>query len=115
MIRINLLAVEREAKKKKATFQAGQKVTLACGLILVLTAAIVGWRYYELSRESAKLDGDITAAQEQTSRLHGIIHDPFLCDRRSRRDGEPEGNCGLLYHRLYRTCDHPLFCRGVLH
>ena len=45
MIRINLLAVEREAKKKTATFQAGQKVTLACGLILILTAGVIGWRY----------------------------------------------------------------------
>jgi type IV pilus assembly protein PilN len=73
MIRINLLAVEREAKKKKATFQAGQKITLACGLILVLTAGVVGWRYYVLSRESSRLDADITAAQAETGRLHGII------------------------------------------
>ena len=73
MIRINLLAVEREAKKKKATFQAGQKITLACGLILVLTAAVVGWRYWALSRVSNQLDADIASAQDETRRLHGII------------------------------------------
>ena len=73
MIRINLLAVEREAKKKKATFQAGQKVTLACGLILLLTAGFVGWRYWQLSRESAQIDDEISTAQAETSRLHGII------------------------------------------
>jgi len=73
MIRINLLAVEREAKKKKATFQAGQKITIACGLILVLTVALVGWRYWELSRESSRLDSDIATAQTETTRLHGII------------------------------------------
>jgi type IV pilus assembly protein PilN len=73
MIRINLLAVEREAKKKKATFQAGQKVTLACGLILVLTAGFVGWRYWLLSRESSQLDAEIATAQAETGRLHGII------------------------------------------
>jgi len=73
MIRINLLAVEREAKKKKATFQSGQKVTIACGLILVLTAGVVGWRYWELSHESAQLDADIQSAQAETTRLHGII------------------------------------------
>jgi type IV pilus assembly protein PilN len=73
MIRINLLAVEREAKKKKATFQAGQKITLACGLILVLTAGIVGWRYWALTRVSAQLDTDIASAQDETRRLHGII------------------------------------------
>ena len=73
MIRINLLAVEREAKKKKATFQAGQKVTLACGLILVLTAGFVGWRYWTLQQESARLDKEIADAQQETSRLHTII------------------------------------------
>jgi type IV pilus assembly protein PilN len=73
MIRINLLAVEREAKKKKATFQAGQKVTLACGLILVLTAGVVGWRFWVTSRESSQLDDEISKAQAETSRLHGII------------------------------------------
>jgi len=73
MIRINLLAVEREAKKKTATFQAGQKVTLACGLILVLTAAFVGWRWWGLSRESSRLDEEIAQAQEESSRLHSII------------------------------------------
>src|ERR1051325_996178 len=73
MIRINLLAVEREAKKKTATFQAGQKVTLACGLILILTGGVVGWRYWLISRESSRLDTPIAAAQNESSRLHGII------------------------------------------
>jgi type IV pilus assembly protein PilN len=73
MIRINLLAVEREAKKKKATFQAGQKVALACGLILVLTAGVVGWRYLALSRESVALDREIADKQAQVTRLHSII------------------------------------------
>jgi len=73
MIRINLLAVEREAKKKKATFQAGQKVTLACGLILILTGGGVGWRFWSLTRESAQVDAEIAAAQAEAQRLHGII------------------------------------------
>ena len=73
MIRINLLAVEREAKKKKATFQAGQKVALACGLILVLTGGVVGWRYWALSRDSVELDREIADKQSQVSRLHSII------------------------------------------
>lgn len=73
MIRINLLAVEREAKKKTATFQAGQKVTLACGLILVLTAGVVGWRYWVISRESSQLDQEIASAQAESTRLHAII------------------------------------------
>jgi type IV pilus assembly protein PilN len=73
MIRINLLAVEREAKKKQATFQSGQKVTMACGLVLVLTAASVGYRYYALTRDSKQLDAELASAQAEATRLHAII------------------------------------------
>jgi type IV pilus assembly protein PilN len=73
MIRINLLAVEREAKKKTATFQAGQKVTLACGLILVLSVGVIGWRWWAISREGTQIDTEIAAAQSEATRLHGII------------------------------------------
>ena len=73
MIRINLLAVERQAKKKKATFQAGQKVAIGCALILVLTGAAIGWRYLTISRESAELDRQIATAQAEATRLHSII------------------------------------------
>jgi len=73
MIRINLLAVERERKKKKATFQIGQKLTIFCSLILVLAALLIGWRYWSLTRESEQVDRDIAAAQQETGRLHSII------------------------------------------
>ena len=75
MIRINLLAVERTASKKRAvlTLQTGHKLTICCGVILVLTFAFVGWRYWAMSRDSARLDADIAAAQQETKRLHSII------------------------------------------
>ena len=73
MIRINLLAAERESKKKKATFQSGQKVTMACSLVLVLTGFVIGWRYMAISRESIKLDEDIAKAQTEATRLHAVI------------------------------------------
>ena len=73
MIRINLLAAERESKKKKATFQSGQKVTIACSLVLVATGFVIGWRYLAIARESAKLDEDIAKAQTEATRLHQVI------------------------------------------
>ncbi len=74
MIRINLLAVDRDKKKKKAvTLQAGQKMTIGCSLILILAVLFIGWRYWALSRESTQLDVDIAAAQQETTRLHSII------------------------------------------
>ena len=73
MIRINLLAVERERAKKKGTFQTGQKVTIACSLVLVLALVLVGWRYLSITSESKQLDTDIANAQQESTRLHGII------------------------------------------
>jgi type IV pilus assembly protein PilN len=76
MIRINLLAVERERAKKKAGAAFGttaQKLAVGCSLILILAALFVGWRYWTLGRESTRLDADIAAAQTETTRLHAII------------------------------------------
>jgi type IV pilus assembly protein PilN len=76
MIRINLLAVERERAKKKAAAAFGttaQKLTVGCSLILILAALFIGWRYWAISRDSKQLDAEITAAQQETQRLHSII------------------------------------------
>ncbi len=73
MIRINLLASERAQTKKKVTFQAGQKLTVGCSLILVVAALIVGWRYWSLRQQSAQLDADISSAQQEAARLRSVI------------------------------------------
>ena len=75
MIRINLLAAERERTKKKAvTFgTAGQKMAIGCSMILLLAVLFIGWRYWALARESNQLDAEIAAAQQETTRLHSVI------------------------------------------
>jgi len=76
MIRINLLAAERErSKKKKAvTFgTAGQKMAVGCSMILVLAVLFIGWRYWAISRDSNQLDTAISNAQQETTRLHSVI------------------------------------------
>ena len=73
MIRINLLSAERATKKKAVTLQTGQKMTIGCSVILILAVLFVGWRYWALGRESARVDAEITAAQNETVRLHSII------------------------------------------
>ena len=73
MIRINLLTVERERAKKKITFQVGQKLTIGCSIIVLLAGLFIGWRYWSLTRESRRLDAEIAAAQQETTRLHGIL------------------------------------------
>jgi type IV pilus assembly protein PilN len=73
MIRINLLAVERKTVKRVVLFQAGQKITAACSAILIMAALFVGWRYWSLQQQSVALDKDISVAQQETTRLHGVI------------------------------------------
>ena len=75
MIRINLLAAERDkAKKKGVTLgTAGQKLTIGCSLILLLAVLFVGWRYWDLTRASNQIDAEIAAAQQETTRLHSVI------------------------------------------
>src|SRR6266852_7406588 len=75
MIRINLLAAERERGKKKAALfgTTGQKLTIGCSIILVLAVVFIGWRYWSLGRQSTQLDAEITAAQQETTRLRSVI------------------------------------------
>ena len=75
MIRINLLAAERAGDEEGgAGFQAGQKMTVGCSLILVAgrrcsSAGATG----RSRRESNALDAEIAAAQQETARLHSVI------------------------------------------
>jgi type IV pilus assembly protein PilN len=75
MIRINLLAVERERTKRRAGggVSMQQRVTLACSLILVLTVLGIGWWYWSLRQQSARLDTDIVAAEQEIARLRSVL------------------------------------------
>ena len=73
MIRINLIAGERKATKRAGTFQAGQKITVACSAVLIVASLFVGWRYWALQQESKRLDMGIADAQQETARLRTII------------------------------------------
>ena len=73
MIRINLLTVERKAVKRAAMFPAGQKITAASTAILIAAALFAGWRYWALQQQSTALDREISAAQQETIRLHAVI------------------------------------------
>ena len=82
MIRINLLPAERERARRKATFQAGQTLAVACSLMLVATALGVGWWYWSIGRDSARLDQGIAAARQEAERLRGLIQQVQLFDQR---------------------------------
>jgi type IV pilus assembly protein PilN len=78
MIRINLLAVEREqprAAKRRAglSINPAQKITIAASLIVVVTALGIVWWFWALRQKSARLDQEIADAEAETRRLRSVL------------------------------------------
>jgi len=73
VIRINLLATERKAAHKKFAFDPARQVTAVCGAILVLAGLVVGWRFWLVRIDEQRTEAAITAAQQETQRLHSVI------------------------------------------
>jgi type IV pilus assembly protein PilN len=74
VIRVNLLRTERRRAKKAAfVVPTGQRLTIACSVILVAAGGLIAWRYVSLNRESARIDAEISSAEHETVRLHSII------------------------------------------
>ena len=77
MIRINLLAVDRGAGKKKVSGGGGvttaQRVTIAAALILLSTLVTVGWWYWSLHTQSVQLDADIASAETEANQLRSVL------------------------------------------
>ena len=77
MIRINLISQAREKPRRRvpaaSLVGSGQKITVACTLILALAALGIGWWYWSLRKDAAKLADDITAAEAETRRLQTLI------------------------------------------
>jgi type IV pilus assembly protein PilN len=93
VIRINLLAVEREKTKRKPEIQIAQKLTLICSLILVVTAVGIGWWYWSLGKKSEQLTADIQAAQAEAQRLNTIIQQVKGFEQRK---GQLQQRVGLI-------------------
>lgn len=78
MIRINLMSQTREKPRRRASAGSlaggsGQKITVACTLILALAALGVGWWYWTLRKEAGKLKDEISLAEAETRRLQTLI------------------------------------------
>ncbi len=79
MIRINLIAGDRDRARRRA-FGTGlgleatqRKTTLACAAILLVTALGVGLWYVSLARHSHQIEADIVTSQKETARLRELI------------------------------------------
>jgi type IV pilus assembly protein PilN len=73
MIRINLLAVERERTKRRALIPAAHRVTIAASLILLGTALGIGWWFWSLRQQSARVDESIAKSEVEMQQLRSVL------------------------------------------
>jgi len=73
MIRINLLAVDRERTKRGALIPAAQRVTIAASLILIGTALFVGWWFWSLHQASGRVDADLVRGEREMQQLRSVL------------------------------------------
>ncbi|HEU4935189.1 MAG TPA: PilN domain-containing protein [Vicinamibacterales bacterium] len=74
MIRINLLAVDRERKRSTGVvIPAAQRVTIAASLILLGTALFVGWWFWSLHRASTRVDQELAKGEREMQQLRSVL------------------------------------------
>ena len=74
MIRINLLAVERQrSKKTRVIIPAAHRVTIGATVILFATVMGIGWWFWSLRQTSQRIDAEISRAETETVQLRGVL------------------------------------------
>ncbi len=74
MIRVNLLAVERERSKKGlVVIPAAQRVTIGASLILLATVLFIGWWFWSLRQQSLAVDRELARAEAETQQLRSVL------------------------------------------
>jgi type IV pilus assembly protein PilN len=74
MIKINLLTAEPKVVAQQVVVsESSRTLLLVATLVLCLTAGAIGWRYWAIGQDSKRLDADIAAAQQETTRLQSVL------------------------------------------
>jgi len=74
MIRINLLAVERErSTRKRIVISPAHRVTIGASLILLGTALLVAWWFWSLRQQSARLDAELARAEVDSRQIRSVL------------------------------------------
>lgn len=74
MIRINLLAVERERTRKARVFiPPAQRVTLGASVILLVTVLGIGWWFWILRSQSMAVDAEMVRAEGEMQKLRSVL------------------------------------------
>jgi Tfp pilus assembly protein PilN len=82
---INLLAVERERSKRRVGLQPAQKVAIAATLILIAAVLGLGWRFWSVRQQLARVDSEIVAAEAEARRLRALLKDVETFEARRKQ------------------------------
>jgi type IV pilus assembly protein PilN len=85
MIRINLLGGERRKARKAFVFAQGAPLTALCSLILVGAMAGIGWWYWSLATESARVDQELVVARQDAARLQSVLAEVKQFEQRQQQ------------------------------
>lgn len=74
MIRVNLSEPVRPVERRQAfSLHHGQHISLVGSLLLLVTALLIGWRYWALMQVAADLDRTVAAARQEEAQLSSIL------------------------------------------
>jgi type IV pilus assembly protein PilN len=73
MIRINLLAVERERARTRVLIPIAHRVTVGATILLLGTAVLIGWWFWSLRQESARVDDELVRAEAETRQIRSVL------------------------------------------
>ncbi|MDA1093845.1 MAG: PilN domain-containing protein [Acidobacteria bacterium] len=73
MIRINLMAVERDRPKRRVGIDLSQQVTVACGLIFVAAIGLVGWQVMTLRGDAANLEAQMLVVDQELATMANVV------------------------------------------
>jgi type IV pilus assembly protein PilN len=73
MIRINLLPAERERARTGPTIPVAHRITIAAVLVVLGTAAGIGWWYSSLRERSLALDAALVKAEADSRQIRSVL------------------------------------------
>jgi len=81
MIRINLLERRKEPRAQRQ-LNAAQLGAVLCTLLIVGTAIVLGWRFWSLRQEAARLVQDVARAEQDAARLRSALQEVEKFEKR---------------------------------
>lgn len=88
MIHINLLPGSRASATRFGAMDFGRRVTVACGVILLITVLVIGWRFWSLRQSDAQLTLELAAADAELQRLAPVLESLATLERQRTRLAE---------------------------